>query len=254
MRRGVRPGRGGAAAVSRGPGRLQRVVVEVLYAAEGCELPRREVRRALGDPDGGNFRRAVRSLVARGVLEEHEDGRLGLTFWGHMSCALREMDEEERRRQREEREREREFEEGLAAMRAEHAARIRLWREEEALWSKPVPDRERRRFPGANELRILAVLVRYAPYPQLGLPRGAVWRIAGGEKANGLRAIRSLIGRAIIQQTHDGERIRLPGARPMARFFSLWGITPNLLDPPLDDELAEAVLKGFGVPVRGVAD
>ncbi len=54
--------------MSRGLGDLQRCVCEVLYAAGDGELPLRELRRRLGDPDRFNLRRAVRGLLRRGIL------------------------------------------------------------------------------------------------------------------------------------------------------------------------------------------
>ena len=54
--------------MSRGLGDLQRRVCEVLYAAGDGELPLRELRRRLGDPDHSKLRRAVRGLLKRGIL------------------------------------------------------------------------------------------------------------------------------------------------------------------------------------------
>ncbi|MBA3953119.1 MAG: hypothetical protein H0X57_14725, partial [Rubrobacter sp.] len=59
--------------MSRGLGGLQRRVCEVLHAAENGELPLRELRRRLGDPDRSNLRRAIRGLLERGMVEEKSE-------------------------------------------------------------------------------------------------------------------------------------------------------------------------------------
>jgi hypothetical protein len=75
--------------VSRGLGCLQRGICESLAAAEGHELPLRELRRRLGGPDRSNLRRAIRGLLERSLVEESHSGRpseggrrLALTFSG----------------------------------------------------------------------------------------------------------------------------------------------------------------------------
>ena len=73
--------------MSRGLGYLQRRVREVLYAAEGQELPLGELRRRLGEPDRSNLRRAIRGLLEREIVEESRVGgerRVGLTSWEHV--------------------------------------------------------------------------------------------------------------------------------------------------------------------------
>jgi hypothetical protein len=50
--------------VSRGLGILQRRVCEALEGTEDQELPLRELRRRLGDPDRSNVRRAIRGLLS----------------------------------------------------------------------------------------------------------------------------------------------------------------------------------------------
>jgi hypothetical protein len=75
--------------VSRGLGSLQRGICESLAAAEGHELPLRELRRRLGEPDRSNLRRAIRGLLERSLVEESHSGsssgggrRLALTSSG----------------------------------------------------------------------------------------------------------------------------------------------------------------------------
>ena len=75
--------------MSRGLGILQRRVCEALGAAEDYELPLRELRRRLGDPDRSNLRRAIRGLLERGIVEETGSAgepRVALAFWGHVSA------------------------------------------------------------------------------------------------------------------------------------------------------------------------
>ena len=56
--------------MSRGPGSLQQRICDVLDATDDPELPLRELRRRLGEPDRSNLRRAIRGLLERGILEE----------------------------------------------------------------------------------------------------------------------------------------------------------------------------------------
>jgi len=60
--------------VSRGLGSLQRGICESLAAAKGYELPLRELRRRLGEPDRSNLRRAIRGLLERSLVEESHSG------------------------------------------------------------------------------------------------------------------------------------------------------------------------------------
>jgi DNA-binding MarR family transcriptional regulator len=60
--------------VSRGLGKLQRDAYEVVYAAENHELPVRDLRRQLGEPNRSNLRRAIRGLLKRGFMEESRSG------------------------------------------------------------------------------------------------------------------------------------------------------------------------------------
>jgi hypothetical protein len=78
--------------VSRGFGGLQRRVCEVLYADGDGELPLRELRRRLGDPDRSNLRRAIRGLLERGTVEESEPGgeqRVALDVWTYIAMGGR---------------------------------------------------------------------------------------------------------------------------------------------------------------------
>ena len=55
--------------MSRGLGILQRRICEELFATEGHELPLRELRRQLGEPNRSNLRRAIRGLLERDLVE-----------------------------------------------------------------------------------------------------------------------------------------------------------------------------------------
>lgn len=63
--------------------------------------------------------------------------------------------------------------------------------------------------------------------------------------ANVFRAVRTLTRRGTLQRSKDGERLRLTEWRiPWS-----WDLAPHLVDPPLVDARAEAVLEGFGEPM-----
>ncbi len=80
--------------MSRGLGRRQRGVVELLAASPWEEgLPLTALRPVLG-PDRSDARRVIRSLLARGVVERVQDaetgeGRVRLEFWTHIAAVLR---------------------------------------------------------------------------------------------------------------------------------------------------------------------
>ncbi|MDP9437231.1 MAG: hypothetical protein M3P49_00545, partial [Actinomycetota bacterium] len=99
--------------------------------------------------------------------------------------------------------------------------------------------------------RVIGALVRYADDPQMGLPRSVVRQIAcageAGEKANILRAVRELSRRGTLQRSKDGERLRLTDWHTTSLLHQH---VPLMVDPPLDDEKAEAILAASGEPVR----
>lgn len=234
--------------MSRGLGTKQREIMATLGETESSLFPF-EIRERIGSSDRPSIRKSIRSLEGRGLVELEDDGRVHLTFRGKLWLSLQNLPDEpdpvdEMRRDR------REFEATLAALRGEREEEHRRYLEEEARWKRPAPVYERRRWPeGANQLRVIAVLVRYAQDPHWGLPRVSVRRIAGGEKANILRAMRTLIRRGTLQESKDGERLRL---RPSLDSF-LWDIAPDLIDPPLNDKRAKVVLQELGELPGGVA-
>ena len=223
----------------------QREIMAALGETESGLFPF-EIRKRIGSTDRPSTRKSIRSLEGRGLVESENDGRIHLTIWGKLCLSFQNLPDEpdpvkEWRR---------EIRECEAALRSEIEEGRRRYLEEEARWKHPEPTYERRRWPGgANQLRVIAVLVRYAQDPQWGLPRVSVRRIAGGEKANILRAIRTLIKRGTLQETKDGERLRL---RPSFDSF-LWDIAPDLIDPPLNDRRAKVVLEELGELSGGVA-
>ena len=101
----------------------------------------------------------------------------------------------------------------------------------------------RRCSPSKNQLRIIAVLVRYTADPQRGLPARVLRKISNvGDKSNARRAVRAPLSRGVIQRSKDGERLRLP---PYSAFIQ-WSLAPYMVDPPLDDGKAQVVLKAYG--------
>ncbi len=232
-----------------------RAVVDRLSADEESRakgLPLAALRPALG-PDRSNGRRVIRSLIQRGaaewVVDEGGTRRVKLEFWTCVAAVLkREPMDDEPDSIEEEREHRRQVEAALAEIRAEEREKRRALAARESLWEEPGRPSSRRSSPGPNQLRVIGVLVRYADDPQMGLPRSVVRQIAcvGGEKANILRAVRDLTRRGMLQKSKDGERLRLTDWRTTSLLHQH---VPLLVDPPLDDEKAEATLAASGEPV-----
>jgi DNA-binding MarR family transcriptional regulator len=219
---------------------LQRDVCDALYVAEGNKRPLRELRRRLGEPDRSNLRRAIRGLLEREIVEESRLGgerHVGLTFWGciYVSGALAirrrprpvsfdtrftgarrvvaETREEERRRRQ-----------------AEDAKGIRRVGSERRF--------VRKRTAGPTQKRILHALWRYSDPLDEGLPVNAVRAILGGDRSNTRRTIRTLVLRGELEESMDGERIRL--SRSAAS--SLAKAPPAPLEP-VEDERAREILR-----------
>lgn len=228
--------------MSRGLGKLQRRIYETLNAAEGTELPLRELRRRLGEPDRSNLRRGIRGLLERGLLEEYRSGeerRVKLTFWGVVFAhplpkiprrvSIHTKLEEERRARKEAREEERRRLEAEAA--------------EGPRWIGYEHRFVRRRFPGPTQTRILSVLWEYADPLDEGLPVTVVKAIVGGNRSNTRRAIRTLLLRGQLNESEDGERIRL--SYSTAVWFSY--IPPVPLEPIYDERAREILRTHRGV-------
>ena len=224
--------------MSRGRGKLQRRICDTLNAAEGTELPLRELRRRLGEPDRSNLRRSIRGLLKRGLVEESRSGEercVKLTFWGVLRqhplptiprrVSIHTKLKEEMRARKEAREEERRRLEAEAA--------------EGPRWIGYRHRFVRRRFPGPTQTRILSVLWEYANPLDEGLPVTVVKAIVGGNRSNTRRAIRSLLLRGQLDESEDGERIRLSYSAALR--FSWW--FPPMPEEPIDDERAREIFR-----------
>jgi hypothetical protein len=251
--------------VSRGLGSLQRGICESLAAAEGHELPLRELRRRLGEPDRSNLRRAIRGLLERSFVEESHSGsssgggrRLALTSSGllrmrppppvhplyrsRMSIRVQ-------------------LREALRAL--QEAREVEESQTKAAASASPVAsaspaagpsggDHEhisrRGRSPGPNQRSVLYVLWKYADPVDEGLPVGTVKAIVGGDRSNTRRAIRTLLRRGELEESEDGKRVRL--SRSAAFRFS--SNSPPTLEHPPDEVRAAKILKARqdGGPTR----
>jgi hypothetical protein len=225
--------------VSRGPGILQRRVCEVLLAAEGQELPLRELRRRLGEPDRSNLRRAIRGLLKRGLVEEARSGMecsVKLASWGiswiHTPPEIsRSVLAERRAWWKEARE--------LEEAREEEKRRLEA---EGPRWIGYRHHFVRRRRRGPTQTRILSALWEYAEPLNEGLPVSVVKAIVGGDRSNTRRAIRMLLLRGWLDESEDGDRIRI--SQSGARWFS---IVPPMPEEPIDDAHARTVLRACRV-------
>lgn len=228
--------------MSRGLGRIQRGIIEALDTGENREMPVRELGQRLEEIDRSNLRRGIRGLVGRGLVEESEDRRVRLT--GKGAFVAYGLSSEELPNLREEvRQINAEWDEFTRVLREAREEEARRYEKQEALWEKPEPRYERWRFPSKNQLRVIAVLVRYAADPQKGLPASAVRKIAGiGDKSNARRAERALLQRGTVQRSKDGKRLRIA---PLDDSL-LWSLAPNMVDPSLDDSKAQALLEACG--------
>jgi hypothetical protein len=235
--------------VSRGLGSLQRGICESLAAAEGHELPLRELRRRLGEPDRSNLRRAIRGLLERSLVEEYHSGsssgsgRLALTSSGLLRMrppppvhplyrprmSIRAQLREALRTLQEAREVEES--QTKAAASASPAAGPSGGDHEHIC--------RRGRSPGPNQRSVLYVLWKYADPMDEGLPVGIVKAIVGGDRSNTRRAIRTLLWSGELEESEDGKRVRL--FRSAAFRFS--SNSPPTLEHPPDEVRAAKILK-----------
>jgi hypothetical protein len=203
--------------VSRGLGGLQRRVCEVLYADGDGELPLRELRRRLRDPDRSNLRRAIRGLLERGMVEESEPGgeqRVALDVWTYIAMGDRPAflavrpDPTQR-----------------GAGRPDGAAQDAP----ESVRRRPLPGRPggpgwfryehsfaRDRPLGETQRAILGALHRYAKPPQDGLPVTFVKMFVGADRSNLRRATKRLLLRGLLEESEGGERVRLSPSGALA--------------------------------------
>lgn len=245
--------------MSQGLGSLQRDALALLYAAEGGELPARELRQRIGDPDRSNFRRAVRGLLDRELAEEIGEGagsRLSITFFGAL-VAYGPFDDpnggrdpmRELRREREE---------------------VRRWLAECAREERRLRDAKRALFPrwegqdydpvrrpGPTQRKLLRVLWDWSDPLDAGLPVPALKRIVGGDRSNVRRSIRGLLVYGYLNQTPDGARLRISEAllHEYARMVLPAATIKVLMNAP-DEDWARQVLREQGeeLPVVGYDD
>lgn len=225
--------------MSRGLGILQRRVCEVLYAVEGNELSLRELRCQLGEPDRSNLRRGIRGLLKRGLVEElrvGEQPRVKLSFWGVIFAhPLSRIPHRSRVSPRIKLRREIRM---LEKAREEEQRRLEAEEAKGPRWIGYEHRFVRRRLPGLAQTRILSALWEYADPLDAGLPVTAVKAIVGGNRSNTRRAIRTLLLRGQLDESEDGERIRL--SYSAASWFSLF---PPLPEEPIDDDHAREILR-----------
>ncbi len=98
----------------------------------------------------------------------------------------------------------------------------------------------RRRAAGPTQRRILQVLWEYSEPLEEGLPITAVKAIVGGDRSNTRRAIRTLSFRGLLDESENGERIRLSSSAVSS--FSLMGFW-MIPDEPIDDEHAKGIIQ-----------
>lgn len=231
--------------MSRGLGAIQRRMLDVLKGTRADEgLPVVELKSRVGG-ERSNVRRAVLTLALRGLVEELTLGgerRVRLTFWGLLAASpppeledpLAELKARKVRWAKEARER------ALRRERTREEARLETLKE--PVCDEYAPRIVRRRHPGPTQQTILAVLWEYADPLDSGLPIRIVKAIVrdnlGTDRSNVRRAIRTLLLRREIEESEDGEHIRL--TEKTAVWFQ---ILPPISPEPIDEERAKAVLR-----------
>ena len=202
--------------MSRGLGALQRNILDTLDGAEGRELPVRELRRRLQGFNRSNTRRAVRGLLCRGLLEEIGEGvgsRLSVTFSGALVASYVLSRPPYKRTEKQPdclKELRRKYDELWAwVVECRREAR-RLRQEKRALFPVWVgyPYRPAR-SPGHTQRKYIRVLWEHADPLDAGLAVPALKRVVGGDRSNARRAIRGLLQYGYLDQTPDGERLRI---------------------------------------------
>ncbi len=234
--------------MSRGLGSLQRCVCETLASVgsasseENLALSFRELGQRIGEPDRSNLHRGVAGLLRRGLIEEdwsRGERRFRLTFWGdlrtHLEAEKRRRTVPSRPRRATRRERER------AAVSDEEPREPGAEAQERTVWVSHEPRRPVRvRPPSEMYKRILSVLWEYAKPWNVGLPVAIVKEIAGGDRSNTRRVIRTLLQQGKLEESEDGKRIRLSRSAAYVYSYAPLPLTP---DEPVDDEHAKAVLR-----------
>lgn len=205
--------------MSRGLGDLQRRVCEVLYVDGDGELPLRELRRRLGDPDRSNLRRGIRGLLERGMVEEQSDPggeqRVALEVWTYIAMggdrpaflAVR-PDPTHGGAGRSG---------GAAEDAPQTGHRIPLpGKPEGPRWFRYEHSFLRDRPLGETQRAILGALHRYARPPQEGMSLTFVKAFVDADRSNFRRAIRTLLLRGLLEESEGGERVRLSPSGALA--------------------------------------
>jgi DNA-binding MarR family transcriptional regulator len=197
--------------MSRGLGLLQHRVCDVIDDAEDQELPLRELRRRLGEPNRSNLRRAIRGLLERGILEEFSRGgepHVAFAVKGYFGPRARPASsgnppvfagagdrEKERAVQKEW--------PGAARRRTTgRTARKQKWVRYEHRFVRNRP-------LGETQRRVLGALQESSEPKERGLPVTVVKGLVGTDRSNARRAIRTLLMRGLIEESEDGRRLRL---------------------------------------------
>jgi hypothetical protein len=95
----------------------------------------------------------------------------------------------------------------------------------------------RNRPLGQTQMRVLSVLCEHSDPWYEGLPVTTVKALVGGDRSNTRRAIRTLLLRRMLDESEDGERIRLSFSSAI-KFSAL----REVLDGPMSVEHARAIL------------
>jgi DNA-binding IclR family transcriptional regulator len=229
-------------------------VISVLFEASREGLPVGEIKARLAT-DRSNARRAIRTLVSRGKVEQFESGgerrlRLAPQYYRLLfirkALAMTPTEVCKTGQKTARRDGYRVEVEAKAAARA--AARAEEQRRVEAeiaagrgwiRYERPFARRHRR---GPVQDRILHVLWRYScPSLDEGLSVRALKAVLGGDRSNQRRAIRTMLERGELEEREDGERVRLAG------HTVIWFL---VLSSPevgqLDEEQVRAVLSNAG--------
>ena len=208
--------------MSRGLGPLQHRIYDIIDDAEDQELPLRDLRRRLGEPDRSNLRRAIRGLLKRGILEEFSRGgepHVGFVIKGYFGPRARPASSGgppafagggNREKERPVR---REWPET-----ASRRPRVRATRKQR--WVRYEHRFVRNRPLGETQRRVLGALQESSEPKESGLPVTAVKELVGADRSNARRAIRTLLMRGLIEESEDGRRIRLTFLGTFAR--ALW--------------------------------
>jgi predicted transcriptional regulator len=202
-------------------GPLQHRVCDVIDAAEDQEVPLRELRRRLGEPDRSNLRRAIRGLLERGILVEffrREEPHVafavkdyfGISMWpasGNPTAFADTGNSENERAVRKE-----------WPVSASRRPSVRAARKQRCV--RYEHRFVRNRALGETQMRVLAALQESSEPGENGLPVTVVKGIVGADRSNARRAIRALLMRGLIEESEDGRRVRLTALGAFTRALS----------------------------------